>query len=163
MYVCPRPLAHTFIYSHTAPRLGFLFEYYMFSTSGYASNRRWLQAVGGLIGNASLTTIQQDTIQADNQVAFHGWLLLQINNVGSNGRMQMFYVTFIAKYYGLSREGIDLLSAYGYGVTKDMFDELRAKYKLRSESDTRYNSFITHTLKLPFQTLLHNSWKQNTG
>jgi hypothetical protein len=142
MHTCPHTLICVCLHDVTAPRLGFLFEYYMYSTSGYACNRRWLQAVGTLVGDAALTTLQQDTILAENQISFHGWLLLQINSIGSNGRRQMFYVTFIAKYYGLSREGIDLLAAYGYGVTKDMFDDLRALYKVRSESATRYTVWI---------------------
>ena len=143
MYACRRTLIYVCLYVVTAPRLGFLFEYYMYSTSGYACNRRWLQAVAGLDGDAALTTLQQDTILADNQISFHGWLLLQINTMGSHGRRQMFYVTFIAKYYGLSREGIDLMAAYGFGVTKDMFDKLRELYKVRSESNTRYTVLKT--------------------
>lgn len=121
----------------TAPQLGFLFEFYMFSTSGYAANRKWLAEVGALIGDEALTDVQQARIRSDNQVMFHGWLMLQITSIGSNGRRQMFYITFIAKYFGLSREGIDLLAAYGYGVTLDMFDDLRKMYKLRAEAQSR--------------------------
>jgi hypothetical protein len=121
----------------TAPQLGFLFEFYMFSTSGYAANRKWLAEVGALIGDDALTDVQQASIRSDNQVMFHGWLMLQITSIGSNGRRQMFYITFIAKYFGLSREGIDLLAAYGYGVTLDMFDDLRKMYKLRAEAQSR--------------------------
>jgi len=121
----------------TAPQLGFLFEYYMFSTSGYAANRKWLADIGELVGNAPLTDVQQTSIKSDNQVMFHGWLMVQITSIGSNGRRQMFYITFIAQYYGLSREGIDLLASYGYGVTLDMFDDLRKMYKVRAVSESR--------------------------
>jgi hypothetical protein len=121
----------------TPPQLGFLFEYYMFFTSGCASNRKWLADVGRLTGNDSLTDVQQTSIRSDNQVMFHGWLMLQITSIGSNGRRQMFCINFIARCSGLSREGIDLLASYGYGVTLDMFDGLRKMYKVRTSAASR--------------------------
>ena len=58
-------------------------------------------------------------------------------NVGSNGRRQMFYITFLLHYFGLSREGINILSKYGYSVTLDMFDYLRRSYRAGSTEMTR--------------------------
>jgi hypothetical protein len=53
---------------------------------------------------------------------FHGWVLLHANSVGCSGRNQMFYVTFVAHYHGLSRDGIDLCAKFGYGVNLNKFD-----------------------------------------
>ena len=122
-----------------APSLGYLFEHYMFSASGYAANRSWLSKVNELVDGAHLSVAYQASVLSDNQVRFHGWLLVQINSVGNKGKRQMFYVTFIAKYFGLSREGMDLLAAYGYGVTLDMFDNLRKMYQQRAVALSRYN------------------------
>jgi hypothetical protein len=59
-------------------------------------------------------------------------------NIGNKGKMQMFYITFCAHFFGLSRQGIDLMSKYGYGVTMDMFDDIRKKYIARSVATSRY-------------------------
>jgi len=80
-----------------------------------------------------------------DQTGFHGWLIMQINSIGNKGKRQMFYVTFIAKYFGLSREGIDIMAGYGYGVTLDMYDKLRKTYKLRAADRSRSAQHIEKT------------------
>jgi hypothetical protein len=56
---------------------------------------------------------------------FVGWLLLQVASIGTNGREQLFYITFMNNYFGLSRAGIDANAKFGMGVTTDMYDNLR--------------------------------------
>jgi len=74
----------------------------------------------------------------DNQNGFIGWLLLHIGSIGSNGRRQLFYLTFVNHYFGLSRDGISNQNKFGYGVTLDMFDKMRQQCLSESIATTRY-------------------------
>ena len=113
--------------------LGFLFEHYMYTSSGYSINRTWLTDINKIRNGGVMSTDRQIFYKQKCKSAFSGWLLNHIINVGSNGRRQMFYLTFLLKYYGLSRDGIVIMSRYGFGVTLDMFDELRSMYKAGSD------------------------------
>jgi hypothetical protein len=63
--------------------------------------------------------------------------------LGSNGRKQMFYMTFVNHYFGLSRRGIKYLSRYGYATNLTRFDDMRRGCLLSSQHKTRYTpSFI---------------------
>ena len=138
MYLCV--CLSTDLPPHTAPTLGYLFEYYMFAASAYSVNRLWLTKHNAVADGTSMSEADQTYFQEKCIVSFYGWLLMQVAGIGSAGRRQMFYLTFIAKYFGLSREGIDILAAHGYGVTLDMFDRFRAMYAARAEEKSRYKS-----------------------
>ena len=69
---------------------------------------------------------------------FAGWLLLHIANIGTNGREQMFYMTFAMHYHGLSRQGIDMLGKYGFSTNLTRFDDMRRICLLKSRNETRY-------------------------
>ena len=103
---------------------------------------KWCACISGLSEGDELDDQSQLDFLASCQTYFVGWLLLHMLTVGSNGRRQMFYITFILHYFGLSRDGINVLSKYGFGVTLDMFDTLRQSYRAGSEAMTRYTSFI---------------------
>jgi len=91
-----------------------------------------------LQGNDTVPTAIQDQLKADHGTRFIGWVLLHVMNIGNKGKMQMFYITFCAHFFGLSRQGIDLMSKYGYGVTMEMFDDIRKNYVARSVATSRY-------------------------
>ena len=117
-----------------------LFEFYMSFCSGYSSHRDWVKMCNNVDDNDSLSEDDQKKVYDENSSRFVGWLLWHICSIGSNGRKQMFFVTFIAHYYGLSRDGIDVLAKYGYGVTMDMFDNMRKSATVKCEDTTRYNN-----------------------
>ena len=48
----------------------------------------------------------------------------------------MFYITFVDHYFGLSRDGIELNSAIGYGVTLGMYDRERKRHEEVSKEAT---------------------------
>ena len=111
----------------------------MFSSSGYAVNRKWCTVMSSLDEGDTMEEHKQIEFLDSCQTQFCGWLLLHMMTIGSNGRRQMFYITFILQYFGLSRDGINVLSKYGFGVTLDMFDLLRQSYRAGSETMTRFN------------------------
>ena len=115
-----------------------LFEFYMFFCSGYSANRQWMNIYNTADDEDGMTDAEQKTLYEVNGNQFVGWLLWHICAMGSNGRKQMFYITFISHYHGLSRDGIDVLAKYGYGVTMDMFDNMRKSSSIKCEQKTRY-------------------------
>ena len=120
-------------------RGGFLFEYFLLTCSGFSDNRRFRSAVNArrdsddkYIGIVEETYFMQATGSK-----FAGWLLLHIANIGTNGREQMFYMTFAMHYHGLSRQGIDMLSKYGFSTNLTRFDDMRRICLQRSKEETR--------------------------
>jgi hypothetical protein len=48
----------------------------------------------------------------------------------------MFYITFVNHYFGLSRDGIEMNSAIGYGVNIGMYDRERKRHEELSKEAT---------------------------
>ena len=115
---------------------GFLFEHYMWSCCGYSQFRRWPVAHNNVDDGILDEATQLEYIKT-NLTKFVGWLLLHTCSVGYNGRTQLFYLTFILHYYGLSRQEIESIHKYGYGVSLNMFDRLRLASKMESNAHTR--------------------------
>lgn len=126
------------------PQAGHLFEVYMYLCAGYASYRRWTNLLSENEGGALSAQVQRELIKA-NINGFVGWLLLHIGGIGTKGRRQRFYLTYVLQYYGLSREGIDVNHSMGYGVSLDMFDKMRDDCVIKSTEMSRYN--VTHRIK----------------
>ena len=127
-----------FTLPNVVPTLGYLFEFYLSFASSWTANKQWVSICHNLQGNDTVPTAIQDQLKADHGTRFIGWVLLHVMNIGNKGKMQMFYITFCAHFFGLSRQGIDLMSKYGYGVTMDMFDDIRKNYVARSVATSRY-------------------------
>lgn len=120
---------------------GFLFEYFLLTCSGYSVYRE-LQACIKDCEGAQLPVDKQEKWLTALSGKFTGWLLFHVASVGSNGRNQMFYMTFVNQYFGLSRQGISCLSRYGYATPLTRFDEMRQRCRSHSERDTRYEHFF---------------------
>ena len=128
---------------------GWLFEYYLHSCSGYAVNRLYEDYLQTL-DPSTKTTMFADILKKCLP-HFSGWLLFHINSVGTLGRKQIFYITFVNHYFGLSREGIQMNSSLGYGVTLGMYDRERKRHEELSKTQT--NAII--------QTGAHTEWWDN--
>ena len=78
----------------------------MWSCCGYSQFRRWSVAHNNAEDGILDEDVQMEYINT-NLTKFVGWLLMHTCSVGYNGRRQLFYLTFILHYYGLSRQGIE--------------------------------------------------------
>ena len=125
--------------------MGWLFEYYMWTSSAYSAYRRWnvLLELESTQQNGQLSEEFQVELSKNYGIAFMGWLLLNVGNMGTHGRRQLFYMTFTNRYFGLSRDGINVLAQYGYGVTLDMFDKMFKATELASLDKIRFNFLYT--------------------
>jgi hypothetical protein len=66
-----------------------------------------------------------DKIMEKVMSVFIGWLLTNVCQVGSFGRRQLFYLTFVSNYCGLSRNGITTNHKFGLAVSLTMYDEMK--------------------------------------
>ena len=71
--------------------------------------------------------------------SFFGWILAAINNIGHNGKRQLFYLAFTARFHGLSNSGQYILASHGFMMKITMYntmrDELLAQYKEKTRSE----------------------------
>ena len=109
----------------------------MYCASSYTANKKWLSLCSRLPEDVAMSDEIQDELKNYVGTRFIGWLLIHVMNTGNKGKMQMFYITFCAHFFGLSRQGIELMSQYGYGVTMDMFDDIRKSYGARCIANNR--------------------------
>ena len=106
---------------HIVTSGGKLFEYFMMTCSGYSENRKFLS----IMENPDTNQHECMEIVQKNVSNFVGWLIFHICSVGTNGRRQQFYHTFVSHYFGLSRMGIDGMHSLGYSSSLTMFDSMR--------------------------------------
>ena len=134
-----------FVYGvHTVPICGTLFEWYMEVCASYSQNRKWSRI---LTENATgdgfpLSDETQRQLMEQNGNGFVGWCLYHVSAIGTRCRRQMFYHTFVATYFGLSREGVDMLSRYGFAQALRTFDDTRNDIRLSNEEKTRYENGV---------------------
>jgi hypothetical protein len=57
---------------------------------------------------------------------FHGYVLMAVGNVGNNGKRQLYYPTFSARFHGLSRQGVQLMSHFGGLMSITTYDRYAA-------------------------------------
>ena len=121
----------------TVPLGGFLFEYFMWTASGYAMYRLFQTTAANIGDDEAMSDRQQHEFMQAAGTRFAGWLLWHFGNMGSNGRDQLFYLTLVSNYHGLSRNGIDILSRFGYATNLKRFDDRRKTCLLQSRTSSR--------------------------
>ena len=127
-------------YVHTVPTGGVLFEYFMMTTAGYSNHRTF----SSLDDDPQSDTDKRKAIVDNNTNTFIGWIIFHIASLGTNGRRQLFYHTFLSHYYGLSRNGIECLHRFGFMCALTNFDSMRQEVLHESIENTRYCT-LTHT------------------
>jgi hypothetical protein len=126
------------------PECGKLFEWYMDVCAPYTQNRQWNKMVKDTLhGNGfPINEDEQQVIKAAAANGFVGWCLYHVSAIGTACRRQMFYHTFVATYFGLSREGIDMLSRYGFTQALRTFDDTRDDIRIVNSEKTRYSYYV---------------------
>jgi hypothetical protein len=114
----------------------------------YAQNRQWNKIVSEAQQGDGFPIHQdlQHTMKCRNANGFVGWCLYHVSAIGTASRRQMFYHTFVATYFGLSREGIDMLSRYGFTQALRTFDDTRDDIRITNITKTRYGSHCYYSI-----------------
>ena len=114
---------------------GWLMEYYLHSCSSFSVKTKYDQYLH--TQNIEQKRLLWQEVVEKCKSHFSGWLLFHVNSVGACGRRQMFYVTFVDHFFGLSRNGIELNSSLGYGVKLNMYDTERKRHEELSKEKTQ--------------------------
>jgi hypothetical protein len=69
---------------------------------------------------------------------FHGFILMGIGNVGNNAKKQLYYPTFAARFHGLSRQGVQLMSHFGGLLSITTYDRYQVGFLKNIEKNKRY-------------------------
>ena len=110
-------------------------EYYLHSCSSWSVSELYCQYL--TTADRALKVSMFNDIVEKCSSHFSGWILFHVNSIGPVGRKQMFYITFVNHYFGLSRDGIEMNSAIGHGVTLGMYDRERKRPEELSSERTR--------------------------
>lgn len=105
----------------------------------YSQYRCWRSLVKAAVSvGEPIPPNEQQQIVKSNLNGFMGWLLFHIGSVGTSGRRQMFYHTFVMQYYGLSRDGVDTLAKLGYCQSIRTYDDSKLEATHIAKDKTRY-------------------------
>lgn len=69
---------------------------------------------------------------------FHGYLVMATSNLRPKSKKQQFYLTFSARYHGLSRTGVRILAYYGFLTKLTQMDKLEKQELQASRQRVRY-------------------------
>lgn len=133
-----------FPYSHINARIavttgGMLFEMYLDGMSSWSAHKMW-KKIKGSVGarGVPLDIGEQDYLIRSERGEFHGFVIKSCANIGNNGKRQLFFPTFVARYHGLSRMGSQMMSHYGFNMTKSNYDKVLQEVLKSSDELTRY-------------------------
>jgi hypothetical protein len=89
--------------------------------------------------------------------SFFGWVLSSINNMGHKGKTQLFYLSFTARFHGLSIMGQSILASHGFMMKVTMYNKTRAKLLEEYEEDMRYRH-STHIFEIMLKIVHWWGW-----
>ena len=67
----------------------------------------------------------EDKIIGSEKNAFYGWVVSSVANIGSKGNKQLFYMSFTARFHGLSTTGMSILASYGSMMKETTYNRVR--------------------------------------
>lgn len=82
-----------------------------------------------------MSQAHQDALKSTHRLRFFGWLLSALAAIGTPGKRQLWYLTSVIKFLGMSRLGQNVMHGFGFsstlrfsdgrqGVQLDVYDEL---------------------------------------
>jgi hypothetical protein len=93
-------------------------------------------------GDEPMSANRFATIVRAERGPFHGMINLACGNVKPGARKQRFYLTFVARYHGLSRGGIRLLAHYGYLIKQTKYDDMEQAVLAKQMQRNRYETAL---------------------
>ena len=121
----------------SVPGGGRLFEMYlemMGSSESYKQYRSWLRRNN----DGVMDVAGYNAILKRERGSFHGFVITACGNISTKLRRQRFYLTFVARYHGLSRKGIELLAHFGLLVKMSTYDAMEKSAMQQQQDLLRY-------------------------
>jgi hypothetical protein len=133
---------------HAVPRGGLAFERFLRIMGSEASlktlhNREDANEMFDV--SEKVTAAEYDKMLERDGGCFHGFVLMGVGNVGKNGKRQLYYPTFSARFHGLSRQGVQLMSHFGGFMSISTYDRHQAMFLTNIRAMHKY----THVIRLP--------------
>jgi hypothetical protein len=100
----------------------------------------------GLEVPLTVTENQFDIIVERDGGCYHGFVLMAIGNLGNNGKRQLYYPTFCARFHGLSRQGVQLMSHFGGLMSITTYDRHKKDFLVAIRAENRYQPVFTSLL-----------------
>jgi hypothetical protein len=105
---------------------GRIFEAYLQGSAGYQANRTYVQEMRHLeYDDECISEEVNIALLEDCGRKFYGWLIMNVAGIGRAGLRQLFYVSFVSQYFGLTRSGMDTLGALGFLNKTSYYDNIR--------------------------------------
>ena len=126
-----------FITPHNSVRTGgALFEMWLDLMGSYTSHRQLKSHLRDQPDQFLPDALEQEIVLRE-KVKFHGFVLSAIHNIGNTGKGQMFFLSFTARFHGLSNMGQDIISRYGFMMKPTLFLQERAQTLSDYDAQTR--------------------------
>jgi hypothetical protein len=125
------------------PNGGRLFRAYLDGFSSNVSHREFTKAAKGVNFNEPSTIVAMDhrlntKLMTRLSDKLYGFLIYWLNSATKLTAIQTFAVTYMAKFFGLSRMGIEQMGQFGYGLKQGSFDKVRQWAREQSRIRIRY-------------------------
>lgn len=111
------------------PRQGLLFEAFIEVCGSRVKHAKFKQACLTAGAGQPIALHSELKLLKHFRLRFYGWLLSALANLGNAGKVQMWYVTSIVKFLGLSRLGQSIMQQIGYAAT-DRYSDGRQRIAL---------------------------------
>jgi hypothetical protein len=118
------------------PRQGKLFEAFIEMCGSRVYYTMYKQACSSAGHDQPIANEVEIELLSKLRLRFYGWLLSSLANLGTPGKLQLWYITSIIKFLGLSRLGQEVMQQFGFLGTL-RFSDGRKKVAL-----TKYDATI---------------------
>ncbi len=123
------------------PNGGRIFELYLDLMSSWSSHKIWRSYLAEDFKEdvpPKLDAPRWERILKKERGPFMGFILMATCNIGNKAKEQRFYTTFLAKFYGLSRMGVEALAHFGYLMKTTLYDETVTKVLTTAHDTARF-------------------------
>jgi len=117
---------------------GRLFEMYVEDYAPDSVHKLWHRIVSDCKRlDTRMSTSDSQSLVTQLAVSFYGYILVALRVRGSMANQQMFYMSHVTKYHGLSRLGLSILSTFGWSIPISTYDNKRRKLRSRNREARR--------------------------
>ena len=131
------------MYSTLVPCAGKTYITWMVATGSEQTLDRLRRMVAGR-DEDQVSVMEDQWLDLNKQLKwkFYGWLLVCCSRLSNHAKRQMWYVTFVAKFKGLSRSGAVELAQLGL-MSTERFSDNRLTAMLRDHQTRTRSMFVT--------------------
>jgi hypothetical protein len=99
------------------PGQGILFQCFLEICASRRKYHGYVQACKAAGQGNAVDQAFADGLVAEVKYRFYGWLLSALANIGVPGKEQLWYITSVVKFLGLSRLGQEVMQQFGFAST----------------------------------------------